>query len=215
MASLQEKLQNFNLASLQNTKIDFDLSQIDFKNVQASLSKRVDILTNIALILATIFIVRYVFIETEGKITTINSNLTQLEEKQTTVVELEKQKKAMDSLLKTLPEGFSTETEIIKKVIGLAADHDVTVTFYTPTQAKIEELYTTQTIRFIFESSYTQMLALVRAIEQNKKNLRLNSWKKETASQYRQNMKGQKTAQKENIIKWEISLSSTTLNNEQ
>lgn len=199
MADTRNRPQNFDLASLKN--ITLDLGKIDLNNLRAALSRRVDVLIDLALIAATIFAVRYLFTTTDARMNTIKNDLAQFEEKSQTIIEYEKQKKKLDAFLETLPQGFATSTEIIKKVIGLAEDHNVNVVFYTPTQAGDEALHATQTVSFTFESSYGQMLDLLHAIEQNSKNLRLNSWKKEAG-------------QDKNIIRWGISVSSITLHDE-
>jgi len=209
MANWQENLKNFDIGSISKINLNLDLNLI-LKGLQ----KRIDILVNILLILGTLFAAYYFYALNNSKADMIKKELANLEEKQTAAIELEKQKTNFKNLQQTIPQGFVTETEIIKKVLELAEINNVDVVFYTPTASKTEPFYFTQTIDFIFKSSFAQIIMLVRAIEKNKENLRIISWKSETKGQEQQNFGNKKTSQDDNNIKWKISVSSTLLNYE-
>lgn|GEM_PF-1369391 len=211
MINLQEKLKNFNLKSLSN----FDLNQIDAKLVLEALAKRKDILIITILIGVTIFASYYLFNISKINNAAIQDDLAKLEEKQTAAIEFEKQKNRLENVQKTIPQGFEKETEIIKKIIDLASEENVKVVFYSPGEPKNEKDYSLQVVDFIFESSYDQMLTLINAIEKNKENLRILSWKNEPGAHEQQVRRGQKTVYNNDAVTWKISVSSALLNYEE
>jgi hypothetical protein len=212
MLEFIKKLQNFDVSSLGKINLNVDISQIDFKPIRESLSNRTDTFLNIFFVLATLWGLHHLWGISNIQMTTIKTEIAELEVKQKTAIALEDKKKSFATFQKTIPQGFATETEIIKKVIDLATARKVNVIFYSPTLPVNEKYYLIQTINFIFESTYADMLSLVQALEKNKENLYINSWKKNNDNRYQQFMGNKKTAQKTETFKWEISVSSTRLN---
>lgn len=209
MVNFQEKLKTFDINSLSKISLNLDINVI-----VKILQKRTDFLINALLVLATIFAVYYSFTLNSSKTDTIKKDLVDLEEKKSAANDLEKKQAKLDEFKKTVPQGIKTETEIIKKVVELARLNDVNVVFYTPTTLKDQKNYSIQTVDFIFESSFSQMIMLLRAIEKNKENLRVIYWKNDTAGQEEQGFGNKKSVKNDNNIKWKISASSTLLNYE-
>jgi len=209
MANFQEKIKNFDINSLSKINLNIDVNMIT-----KILQKRTDFLINTLLVLATIFAIYYSYTFNNSKTDAMKQELADLEEKKTAASDLEKKQAKLDEFKKKVPQGLKTETEIIKKILELAELNGVTVVFYTPTALKEEKGYSIQAVDFIFESSFAQMIMLLRAIERNKENLRVTYWKNETTGQEGQRFGNKKPAQNDNNIKWRISVSSTLLNYE-
>ena len=113
MTNLQEKLKKFNFKNLKN----INLSQIDIKVVLKALTKRKDILIIVILAGTTFCASYYLFNINNNNADAIKEDLKKLEEKQTAVVEFEKQKNQLEKVKKAIPQGFEKETEIIKRII--------------------------------------------------------------------------------------------------
>lgn len=185
-----------------------DISKIDAASALTVVSKRRDILISTILILATFFAVRYIVVSANEKKNSSQTELTQLEEKQKTALALEAKQKEFATFQQNTPNGFQTETEVIKAVVGLAESYGVKVLFYNPKDATEEESYTIQTVDFVFESSFEAMLQTLRAIEKSKINLQINSWKNSAATAYRYDMRGVAKKTDGDVLQWEASISS-------
>ena len=145
----------------------------------------------------------------------MQDQITQLSEKSKAATKLEKKIENLKKLQKAAPKGFATSMEVIRAVIGLAQANGVNVLFYAPKTEQTEKYYTTQKVDFTFQSSYLQMLTITRLIEQSTENLKIDSWKKEAESPYEYAIdKSAKDTAAKNLIKWKVSISSTTLINE-
>ena len=211
MINFIKKLQSIDLNDLQNIKLDFDFSQFDFKSFRESLIRRKDILIDIILIVVTIFAVRYLFMFRSDKMHMTQSTLSQLEEKQKAAGALEKEEENLAAFKKNLPEGLATETEIIKTILGLAQAQSINVIDYTPADPQMTEYYSIQSVNFTLESSYAEMITLVRLIEKYKKNLRIDSLKKEAAGETPGRNQQTAEAGQNSVIRWRISVSSITV----
>jgi len=209
MANLLEKLKSIDINSLSKINVNLDV-----KSLEECFRKRTDILINVIVVVLAIGLSYYFYTSANAKTAMINQELTTLGEKQTAAIELEGQKTKLNNFTKATPQGFAAETEIIKKVVELAESKNITVVFYTPTASQNEKFYLIQTVDFIFESSFAQMIDLLRAIEENKENLRIVFWKNENSNQEREGFGNKKKVIDENIIKWKISVTSTLLNDE-
>ena len=201
-----QKLKNIDVSNL-------DISKIDIKSIQESLARRKDILIDIIIIIVTVFAIRYILSMNTDRTNTLAQELTRLEEKQASAIALEKTQTDFDTFKKNIPEGFTTETEIIRTILDLAQGQGVKVVDYVPAASQDEEYFSVQNVSFIFESSYAQMIKLVRLIEKNEKNLRITSWTNNAKESNRQNA-NTKTEDDINIIKWQISIGSTLIKND-
>ncbi len=215
MNNILKKLQNIKIEDLSKIKFDFDMSQINVQSIRETLDHRKDIFINSILVLTTLFGMHYYWKVSNDKMAAMKNEMAALEEKQKTAIMLEDAKKRLDALIKVTPQGFPTETEIIKGIINLAATHNVDVIFYTPTGSQKENYYTIQTINFTLASTYANMLSLMQALEKNKENLRINTWKNSAGSASQRNARNKTIAQEEEAMGWEISVSSTRLNHEE
>lgn len=199
MIDIQKIIQSLN---------SIDISKIDAAAILAVISKRRDILISLLLIIVTLIFVRHIFISANQKKNASQNELTLLEEKQKTALILEEKQKELAKLAENIPNGFPTETEVIKAVVGIVEKHGVKVLFYNPKDAKIEEHFSVQTVDFIFESTYGQMLDAIKSIEQSKTNLQINFWKNSTANTYQYNSRNAAKKDDTDTLRWEISVSS-------
>ncbi|HOD12238.1 MAG TPA: hypothetical protein PKO44_04015 [Candidatus Omnitrophota bacterium] len=197
-----------NIPNLIQSLNSIDLSKFDAKLAMTILSKRRDILIIIITVVVMIFSVRHIFAMANERKSTAQSELSELETKQKTALAFEAKQKEFDDFQQKIPDGFSTETEVIKSVVGIAENYGVRVLFYNPKEARKEESFALQTVDFVFESSFEQMLNTVKAIERNSVNLQINSWKNTSTTSYRYDMRATPKTSDNNVLQWEISVSS-------
>ncbi len=197
-----------NILKLIQSLNSIDLSKFDAKLALTIISKRRDILIIIVAVIATIFSVRHIFVIANGRRSTAQSELSELETKQKTALAFEAKQKEFNEFLQKVPNGFSTETEVIKAVVGIAENHGIRVLFYNPKEARSEENFEVQAVDFVFESSFEQMVKTIKAIEKNSVNLQINSWKNTSTTSYRYDMRPTPKNNDNNVLQWEISVSS-------
>lgn len=185
-----------------------DISKFDAKLALTIASKRRDILIIIILAVGTFISVRNILVMFNERKATAQSELSELETKQKTALLFEATQEKFDDFHQKIPDGFSTETEIIKSVVRIAENHGVRILFYNPKEAIAEEIFTVKAVDFIFESSFEQMLKTIRAIEKNPVNLQINSWKNVSTTVSRYDIRATSRKGDDNAIQWEISVSS-------
>ena len=158
-----------------------DLNQLDIKNVDLNqvkdyIQKRPEILVNILLIAATIFVIIYMFTGQQKKANNLNYSTIQMKEKWEVVKSLkiirEENKKFVKDFPKTIP-----GDRLIDKLSEFALLHNVQVVSFLPAKQKSNDIleYTTASLT-VSSVEYSDIVSFIKDIEESPYALRIERW---------------------------------------
>ena len=164
-----------NLADL--SKIDIkDLQKIDYAKLLQDLKKRPDILISIVFVLATLSFSVNAFTKKKGELSSLQQEVSKLEEKIKVIDSYEAVKKELTDFLANIPEKI-LENDLINKVTDFAVSRNVQIESYTPMSKQSSPLYDLTSIDLnVSAPDYKNVWLFMNDIEKSKYAIRVENW---------------------------------------
>ena len=194
-----------------------DLSQIDIKDLKNinlnqlrdNIQKRPEVLINILLIVAALFVIIYMFTAQQNKLKRLKNAVALMKEKLEVVKSLETAQQANGEFIKAFPQTIPSD-RLVDKISDFAEAHNVQVVSFLPAKQKSNDIleYTTVTLT-VSSSEYQDIVLFIKDIEESPYAWKVERWKgglQQRTSGKRRDLQAVETS--ENIIMAQIDIGS-------
>lgn len=161
------------IEKLNNIKLD-DLKALDYKSILKQYTKRIDILIDFVLIIATlIFCVKY-FQARENEIKSATNEIPMLKEKIAMIEAYNKADLELQEFIRGIPPPIS-ENDLTNFITDLATKYNVQISNFTPATIFSQELFDEMNISLSFSiDKYRDLWLFIHALENSQYPIRIN-----------------------------------------
>ncbi len=162
---------------------EYDIKDIDINKIINQLKMRKDILANIVIILAVLFMAMKIsgYIQKEKE--TLIQEINELSQKEKAVKKMNATEKDLNSIRTSLPQGPETVDDLIGKINQLATANNIQISDYTPQRSRETEFfYPIQMQLVVRADSYEQIGYFIYDLENANINLRVDNFEMGSSS---------------------------------
>ncbi len=165
------------LKQIDISKMDIkDLQNINYQKVLTDIRKKPDLAISIAFPLIAIFICFHLFTKSQADSKALSNKNVEMEEKLKIVTEYRQTEDALKEFIKNQPAELS-ENQFYNMITDFAAQNNVKVESFTPSQNKTDPTYDLTSINLKANAkNYNDVAHFIKSIENAPANIRIDSW---------------------------------------